>query len=162
MLVGALTAASFTTQILVGGSAMKIERRNCHAEDQQLQRIRTRGPFLVSLMVSPSSPSKFKSMAGSATQSPANIDFLLGPLLIGTIFNAFVYGICLMQFSTYWTSQWNDSYIIKCDALFRSTVLSLFFDNLVIGCLLDGPSYLIHSIRLRLPICSGSTLWTIF
>ena len=73
-------------------------------------------------------------MAGSATQSPANIDFLLGPLLIGTIFNAFVYGICFMQFSTYWTSQWNDSYIIKYDATFSVYCpFRLFGHRLLVG-----------------------------
>ncbi|KAF8808871.1 hypothetical protein BYT27DRAFT_7095594 [Phlegmacium glaucopus] len=44
---------------------------------------------------------------------PPNIDLLLGPLLIAIIFNAFVYGICFLQFTTYWTSKWNDSYLIK-------------------------------------------------
>ena len=53
------------------------------------------------------------------TQSLAgSVDLILGPLLIGAIFNAFVYGICFLQFSIYWTSQWNDSYDIKCDAPF--------------------------------------------
>ncbi|KAF8152551.1 hypothetical protein B0H34DRAFT_120741 [Crassisporium funariophilum] len=51
-------------------------------------------------------------MAGS-TQSWADTDFVLGPLVIGTIFNAFIYGMCVLQFSTYWASQRNDMTIIK-------------------------------------------------
>ncbi|KAF8970866.1 hypothetical protein BDZ97DRAFT_1651989 [Flammula alnicola] len=37
----------------------------------------------------------------------------LGPLLIGTVFNAFVYGICVLQFSSYWENKSNDRSIIK-------------------------------------------------
>lgn len=63
-------------------------------------------------------------MIGTTTETPASIDLVLGPLLIGTIFNAFVYGVCLLQFTIYWTSQWNDPYVIKCVAL--SVSLHLF------------------------------------
>ncbi|KAF8970888.1 hypothetical protein BDZ97DRAFT_1936903 [Flammula alnicola] len=38
---------------------------------------------------------------------------VLGPLLIGTVFNAFIYGICVLQFSSYWENKSNDPSIIK-------------------------------------------------
>lgn len=76
-------------------------------------------------------------MAGSITQLLAsnNVDLVLGPLLIGAIFNAFVYGICFLQFSIYWTSQWNDSYVIKCDSLsvYHLFHLLIFGYRLLVG-----------------------------
>ena len=40
---------------------------------------------------------------------------LLGPLLIGTVFNTFIYGICVLQFITYWQFQQNDQLVVKYD-----------------------------------------------
>ncbi|KAF9552857.1 hypothetical protein CPC08DRAFT_714242 [Agrocybe pediades] len=42
-----------------------------------------------------------------------NINLTLGPLVIGILLNAFIYGICVLQFSTYWESTSKDRPIIK-------------------------------------------------
>ena len=52
------------------------------------------------------------------TGSGVNIDLVLGPLIIGTVLNTFVYGICVLQFSTYWQFQKKDQLTIKCDFFF--------------------------------------------
>lgn len=45
----------------------------------------------------------------------SHVNLVLGPLIIGTVFNTFVYGICVVQFSTYWQFQKKDQLIVKYD-----------------------------------------------
>ncbi|KDR71861.1 hypothetical protein GALMADRAFT_782971 [Galerina marginata CBS 339.88] len=43
----------------------------------------------------------------------ADTNLVLGPLVISTVLNAFIYGICIMQLSSYWDNGFKDPYIIK-------------------------------------------------
>lgn len=51
---------------------------------------------------------RLKKMAYST-----NINLVLGPLVIGTLLNFFLYGICFVQFYTYWGGGFKDRYIIQ-------------------------------------------------
>lgn len=42
-----------------------------------------------------------------------DVKLVLGPVVVGTVFNAFVYGICLIQFTHYWEHKSNDSIILR-------------------------------------------------
>jgi len=47
------------------------------------------------------------------TGQQLNINLTLGPLVIGIVLNAFIYGICVLQFSSYWENISKDKIIIK-------------------------------------------------
>ncbi|KJA20634.1 hypothetical protein HYPSUDRAFT_42945 [Hypholoma sublateritium FD-334 SS-4] len=49
----------------------------------------------------------------SAAAFVSKHELVLGPLVIGTVFNAFVYGICLIQFTRYWEHKSNDPVTLK-------------------------------------------------
>ncbi|PPR06270.1 hypothetical protein CVT24_000889 [Panaeolus cyanescens] len=60
-------------------------------------------------------PGSILSLAQSGHSSYlANIDYVVGPLVVGVIFNSFLYGTCLLQFMRYWMYQMNDKPLIKC------------------------------------------------
>ncbi|KAF8901315.1 hypothetical protein CPB84DRAFT_1777556 [Gymnopilus junonius] len=42
-----------------------------------------------------------------------DINLVLGPIVIGTVLNGFIYGICFAQFLTYWNNCFKDTYIIR-------------------------------------------------
>lgn len=67
-----------------------------------------------SLCVGPARASSILSMSNPAA-FVNDFRLVVGPLVIGTVFNAFVYGVCLLQFSHYWehSGKMTDSIIIK-------------------------------------------------
>ena len=50
------------------------------------------------------------SAAAAAAAAAVNFDLVVGPLLIGTVVNAFVFGVCFMQFIEYLTSGYKDNW----------------------------------------------------
>ncbi|KAF9035210.1 hypothetical protein BJ165DRAFT_1510820 [Panaeolus papilionaceus] len=59
-------------------------------------------------------PSVLSVIHSSAPSVLSKVDVIVGPLVVGVIFNSFLYGICLLQFTRYWMYQTDDKPLTKC------------------------------------------------